>query len=85
MGIAVTSNGKRYNKYTVIFNEKFIPGEEHNDVNSVVLDIFGESVEDVIKKAWQTVTLTPEQFAIVFVEDSCCYRPEIYSRRGYRD
>lgn len=79
------ANGKSYSKYTVIFNEKFVPGEEHSDIHTVVIELFGTGMDDVISKAWQTVTLTPDKFEIVLVETDRGYYPRAYSRRDFRD
>lgn len=74
------------NKYTVIFNAKYIrPMEEHADINCIILEIFATSIEEAISKAWKTVTLTSENYEIVSIDNECAFHPRGYNRRNYSD
>jgi hypothetical protein len=48
--------------------------EEENPVMELKLEILAKSLEEAIKQAWQTVTLSPERYFIIWAEQMMHYR-----------
>ena len=64
------SNNDIYTSYAVIFEKKFVRGvdiTEYPPVRSIELVVYARDIDEAIKQAWQTVTVTPEKYEITSI------------------
>ena len=62
---------KRYTKYDVEFEKKYFPGTDREPfetpVEVISMTLFAENIESAAKLAWQTVTVNPTDYDMMFI------------------
>lgn len=73
----------RINRYIVVFDQPYIPGEDSEDVKTVVVEMYAKNVDDAKEKALKTVTLNPEKYEIVLIKNENREAADIDLRKAY--
>lgn len=68
----MANNVDRINCYIVVFDHRYVPGEDIEDVRTVTIEMYAKSVDDAKDKALKTVTLNPEKYDIVLIKNKSC-------------
>lgn len=58
----------RINKYRVQIDQVRDPGADIKDVMVISLDIFAQTVEEAIAKAWESVDVKQDDYEITLIE-----------------